>query len=112
MKEWAESILEIYQQCSGGLEPPTPGHPVLYQLSYVPHSIVILALLSGCASFPTGNIPVSQSCVKEAPVKPATLSEKEIIAMPDYAATLTVWTERLLLKGYAEKADAVIQACK
>ena len=57
------------------------------------------AILAGCA---TGPQSVSVSCVKEAPEKPATTDEAAILKMDDYAATLTTWTERLLLKGYAE----------
>ncbi len=52
------------------------------------------------------------SCVKEAPEKPQTATEAEILAMSDWAATLTVWTERLDLKAYAAKADALLQACR
>ena len=66
--------------------------------------------MSGCAT--TGPKAVSVSCVKSAPDKPATQDEAAIMAMDDYAATLTTWTERLTLKAYAEKADAVIQACR
>ena len=69
------------------------------------------AILSGCVTT-GGNVPIPVSCVKEAPVVPQTAQEAEIAAMSDYAATLTVWTERLLLKAYAEKASATIEACK
>ncbi len=67
-----------------------------------------VAILAGCV----GPQAVSVSCVKEAPEKPATTDEKVLLAMDDYAATLTTWTERLLLKVYTEKADAIIQACR
>ena len=73
-------------------------------------------LLAGCATTATvpteTKIPVAVSCVKNAPQKPATTDEKALMAMDDYAATLTTWTERLLLKSYAEKAEAVIIACR
>jgi len=75
-------------------------------------AIVCVLLLSGCATDQTAKVPVSVSCVKEEIVKPATQDEKAILEMDDYAATLTVWTERLKLKAYAERAEAVIQACK
>ena len=69
--------------------------------------------LAGCATTaPTVKIPVAVSCVKEAPTKPDTTDESAIKEMDDFAATLTTWTERLTLKAYAEKADAVIQACR
>ena len=32
--------------------------------------------------------------------------------MSDYAATLQTYTERLELKAYAAKADALLQACR
>lgn len=58
-------------------------------------------------------VPVPVSCIKgEPPGKPATLTEVEILAMSDYSATITVYAERLELKAYAEKAEAIIQACK
>lgn len=69
-------------------------------------------MLSGCATSPAAKIPVGVSCVKEAPAHPETKDEEAIRAMDDYAATITVWAERLTLKAYAEKADAIIQACK
>ena len=79
-------------------------------------ALLACLLLAGCPSNPTVPdkvlVPVIKSCVKEAPKKPATTDEKVLLAMDDYAATLSTWTERLLLKAYAEKADAVIQACK
>lgn len=75
--------------------------------------ICCAALLSGCVTTgPVTKVPVAVSCVKEAPAKPATTDETALLKMDDYAATLTAWTERLLLKSYAEKADAVIQACR
>ena len=42
---------------------------------------------------------------------PQTLTEAEILAMSDYAATLQTYTERLLLKAYSAKADALLRAC-
>lgn len=74
--------------------------------------LLLTLLLAGCATGPKADIPIATSCVKQAPEKPATKSEPELLAMTEYAATITVWSERLLLKGYAEKAEAVISACK
>ena len=72
-------------------------------------SLGIAALISACA---TGPQAVSVSCVKEPLEKPQTTDEAVLRSMDDYAATLTTWTERLTLKAYAEKAGAVIQACR
>ena len=74
------------------------------------------AILAGCQSSPSiptvTKVPVPVSCLKEAPpAKPETADEKALLAMTDYAATLTTWTERLTLKAYAEKADALLQSC-
>lgn len=72
-----------------------------------------IAILAGCATGPTATVPVAISCIRGTPpTVPQTATEAEIIAMSDYAATLTTYTERLLLKAYSAKADAVIQACK
>ena len=77
---------------------------------------IVALLLAGCATGPTVptvvRVPVPVACVKDAPVAPETRPEAEILAMDDYAATLTTWTERLLLKAYAAKAEAVIAACR
>lgn len=71
------------------------------------------AALSGCASDPKAVLPVAVSCIRgEPPAVPQTATEGEILAMSEYAATLTVWTERLMLKAYSAKAEAVIQACR
>ena len=75
------------------------------------------AVLAGCATGPqvpaVVKVPVPVSCIQgEPPAKPDTLSEAEILVMDDYAATLTVWTERLLLKSYAVRAEAVILGCR
>ena len=75
------------------------------------------AMLAGCATDPAiptvTLVPTSVSCVNgEPPEIPVTVPEAEILAMSDYAATLTTYTERLLLKSYAIKAEAIIQACR
>ena len=75
------------------------------------------ALLAGCATGPqvpaVVKVPVPISCIQgEPPAKPETLSEAEILVMDEYAATLTVWTERLMLKSYALRAEAVILGCR
>ena len=74
------------------------------------------ALLAGCATTaPVPEkvlVPVIKTCVTEPPTKPATHTEAELLAMDDYAATIQTWVERLNLKAYAEKADAVIQGCR
>lgn len=75
-------------------------------------TLILTLLLAGCATDQTARLPVPVSCVKAAPEKPASHDEAAILAMSDYAATLTTWTERLQLKAYAEKAEAVINACR
>lgn len=79
--------------------------------------ILCCAAISGCATFgsvpPAVSVPVAVSCLKEPPpAVPATTDEAALLAMDDYAATLTAWTERLLLKAYSAKADALLQACR
>ena len=70
------------------------------------------ALNYGCATL-DASVPIPVSCLKsEPPPMPQTVSEAELLAMSDYAATLTAYTERLTLKAYAAKADALLQACR
>jgi hypothetical protein len=71
-------------------------------------------MLSGCASLPAFlKIPVPVPCLKgDPPAKPVTMDEAAILKLDEYAATITVYYERLALKGYAEKAESVISACK
>ena len=74
--------------------------------------LAILAVVSGCATL-DARVAVPVSCLKsDPPAMPQTASEAEILAMSDYAATLTVYTERLTLKAYSAKADALLQACR
>ena len=69
-------------------------------------------MLSGCATAPTASIPIPVSCLKsDPPAMPQTLTEAEILSMSDYSATLQTYTERLLLKAYSAKADALLRAC-
>ena len=75
-----------------------------------------ILLLAGCSSAPqvpaVVKVPVPVACVKDAPMKPLTMDESVILKMDDYAATIQVWTERLLLKGYADRAEALLEACR
>ena len=78
---------------------------------------VVALLLAGCATVPTVpavvKVPVAVRCLPaDVPAKPETRPEAELLAMDDYAATLTAWTERLLLKAYSEKAEAIIAGCR
>ena len=73
--------------------------------------ILSIILFQGCATL-DAKVAIPVSCIKDAPAVPVTASEAEILAMSEYAGTLTTWTERLELKAYAAKADAIIQACR
>ena len=73
--------------------------------------LIGMAYLTGCATL-DAKVAIPVSCIKDAPAVPQTASEAEILAMSEYAATLTTWTERLELKAYAAKAEAVISACR
>ena len=67
---------------------------------------------TGCATL-DAKVAVPVSCLKsEPPPVPQTATEEEILAMSEYASTITVWTERLELKAFALKAEALLIACK
>ena len=85
--------------------------------SFHAHLLCCAALLAGCTTAPTVpevvRVPVPISCIQgEPPAKPETASEAEILAMDEFAATISVWTERLMLKSYALRAEAVILGCR
>ena len=81
-------------------------------LLLVPTAAVLIIALSGCATL-DAKVAVPVSCLKsDPPSVPQTATEAEILAMSEYAATLTIYTERLLLKAYSAKADALLQACR
>lgn len=77
---------------------------------------VVLQVLAGCSTAPKLPervlVPVPVACVKEAPAVPTTMDDAVILQMDDYAATMQVWIERLLLRSYTAKAEAVISACR
>ena len=70
-----------------------------------------LLFAPGCATL-DAKVAIPVSCIKDAPAVPVTATEAELLAMSEYASTLTIWTERLELKAYALKAEAVISACR
>ena len=75
-------------------------------------SCAAIIALSGCATL-DAKVAVPVSCLAtEPPAMPQTATEAEILAMTDYAATLTVYTERLLLKAYGAKAEALLIGCR
>ena len=73
--------------------------------------LLCTALLGGCATL-DAKVAIPVSCIKDAPAVPQITDETALLAMDEFSATLTVWTERLLLKAYSAKASAVIEACK
>ena len=74
--------------------------------------LCVIAILSGCATL-DARVSVPVSCLKsEPPAMPQTVSEAELLAMNDYAATLTAYTERLELKAFSLKAKALLDACR
>lgn len=74
--------------------------------------LAFCAALSGCASDPA-KIGIPVSCLKsDPPAMPITTDEAALLAMDDYQATLLTFTERLSLKAYSIKADALLQACR
>ena len=58
-------------------------------------------------------VPTPVSCLSAPPPEvPALTAESALLAMDEYAATLTVWAERLELRAWAAKAEALLLACR
>ena len=71
-----------------------------------------IVMLAGCATL-DAKVAIPISCLKsDPPAMPQTATAAEILAMSDYAATLTVYTERLLLKAWGAKAEALLTGCR
>ena len=80
-------------------------------------ALACCAAIMGCsATLPeVVRVPVPVPCVKEAPDKPETMTKEALIALAredQYGATLQVVLDWLALKSYAERADALLQACR
>ncbi len=79
--------------------------------------LALCCAAAGCtATLPeVVRVPVPVSCVKELPAKPETMTPSSLVALAQvdqYGATLQVFVDWLALKSYAEKADALLQACQ
>ena len=79
--------------------------------------VVVNVGLVGCQSAPKLPervlVPTPVSCLSAPPPEvPALTAESALLAMDEYAATLTVWAERLELRAGAAKAEALLLACR
>lgn len=93
---------------------PTELRPVCSVAVAVSWAAIIA--LSGCTSAPKLPervlVPVPTPCLSAPPpAVPPLRSEAELLALDDYAATLETWRERLELRSYAAKAEALLSGC-
>ena len=79
--------------------------------------VVVNVGLVGCQSAPKLPervlVPTPVSCLSAPPPEvPALTDESALLTMSEYEATIRTWLERLDLRAYAEKAAALLLACK
>ena len=79
--------------------------------------LLLAAIGTGCSTAPKLPelvlVPTPVACLSAPPPEvPPLRSEAEILAMDDYAATLVTYAERLELRAWAEKAEALLLACR
>ena len=92
--------------------------PLIRKAKIVSLCGIAMLAIAGCSSAPRlperVEIPVPVACVKaeDVPVVPTLTDEASILAMDEYASTLVVWAERLELRAYAAKAEALLAACR
>ena len=71
-----------------------------------------MAYLTGCATL-EARVAIPVSCLaSDPPAMPQTTDEAALLRLDEYQATLLIWTERLELKAFSLKADALLQACR
>lgn len=77
-------------------------------------ALVLIALLTGCATTPppaTVRVPVPVPCVVELPPEPVITPDSELRAMSDYRLVLVIARERLQLIGYSGELRAAALGC-
>ena len=79
--------------------------------------IAAILMLAGCTTAPKLPervlVPTPVSCLSAPPPEvPALTDESALLAMDEYASTLTVWAERLELRAWAAKAEALLLGCR
>lgn len=81
---------------------------------YVVAALILLALLTGCATpAPTVvRVPVPVPCNVDLPAEPAIVTDAELRAMSDYRLVLTIARERLVLLGYSGEVRAAAEGCR
>ena len=80
-------------------------------------TFALLLHLAGCSTAPKLPervlVPTPVSCLSAPPPEvPALTDESALLTMSEYEATIRTWLERLDLRAYAEKAAALLLACK
>lgn len=89
------------------------GHAFRRALNRLPFHVLLLSLLTGCATqLPHEvRIPVPVPCIAE-PVKPPVwLTDEQIKALPDYSLVLHLWLERRERQVYEGELEAMLAGC-
>ncbi len=75
----------------------------------------MLAILAGCASSPQipreVRVPIPVPCISQAPVRPALLSDQDLLALDDYGLVLGLARDRRLRQAYEAQLEAAIAGC-
>lgn len=81
---------------------------------------LVAVVIAGCAGNPPRvievpkevRVPVPVPCVKDAPAKPAFVSDGELAAMDDYTLVLNLEIDRQRRQQYEGTLEAVVAGCR
>lgn len=75
--------------------------------------ISLCGILVGCGTqLPkVVEVPVAVPCVKEKPVRPALVTDADLMGMSDYRMALALRQHHILSGGYIAELEAVVDGC-
>lgn len=76
---------------------------------------LLVSLLAGCSSLPSApdvvRVPVPVPCLDSAPVRPALLSDAELLLLDDFGLVVSLARDRRLRQGYEATLEAAVAGC-
>ena len=80
-------------------------------------TVMLAALgLLGCSSVPVApkevRVPVTVSCIEQAPQRPSMMSDQELLALDDYGLVVALARDRRIRQGYQAVLESVVEGCR
>jgi hypothetical protein len=72
--------------------------------------------LLGCSNVPVApkevRVPVTVSCIEQAPQRPSMMSDQELLALDDYGIVVALARDRRIRQGYQAVLESVVEGCR